>query len=1674
MTATDSQGGDYTTSSEFVEDSSIISPESESLTADIYEWTLTDSEGKFTFHNRSDKNYMVWVDKESLNENYQIELDPDTKLLINLGPGETKNSKESSVTLKATFTENTIQGRVFQDLNGNGIFDEGDMALSGVKVIDPAQINFLLIVWPTEAGQLVIPLQNLKTRFPEVNIKLRSSTQALENINEIPDLIEWADLIYISNIQTVNGPSGPLPDLLMSLKAQGKLDGKIIAAYPNPYYCLPVTRLTNLAGTQFVNINGTALSDIQIQNIFESMSRAIPPQTPLSVLKNLQLQYPAMADYLKLKEYSTSDTASPQNREEMLVYLLEKAFPSAGYKAAEPVLVKKYGLYRDGNMYYDLEDYLQFIDPEKPTVGIIAWMAITWEKSDTIMLNRLIEEMESRGINAMVLIAQGNPVDGTPTLNGINQYFLDSDKKSRVDGIITISSFSLGGQRAAEVEKIIRDNDILVFRALSMAEDEETWWISDLGMDWVSLTSQVVLPEVQGQILTMAVGAKKTTIDPLSGLQMEWNIPIDERVEMFADRIAAWINLRYTSNADKKVALIYYNYPPGKNNLAGASYLDGLESIMEIIKILNDDGYYMPGQPLNSEELLELMLTQGLNVANWAPGVLEEVSKHTALWDVASYMEWYNQLPELARKEMEEGPFGYIEALFKDTSDLQNPKLQSALKKWHDSLRTTIDDLQIPSATQAKIYVENAYIALKSIMEGQNDWAAFYTAKNNFLNLNVPGLCGWGPAPGNVMTVNRNGTHYFVIPGIFIGNVFVGPQPLRGWEANTDMLYHSQIVPPHHQYLAWYAFLQEEFAADAMIHLGRHGTYEWLPRKESALSGSDYPDICIGNTPSLYIYIMDGVGEVIHAKRRGLAVTISHLTPPLQVTEVYGDLADLKTFIEQYQTASPEQKDLIAILIREKAIEMHLGSIIGNLDLPSDELVEKIEDYIRELENTMMPLGLHIFGREWTQDQVEILAKSMATIPRINIGSNIFISLIQATKNLETPIGTLISHAYAGKTFDQLLVELEAELQRELTGIEKNALLLITNDVQNIKASPSREKEMLLKGLNGEFIPPTTGNDPLRNPASIPTGGNLYGLDPTKLPSYSAWLIGSKMADDALKSYTETPEQLGVVIWATETQNDSGATIAFVLKLMGLEPIYGFGQAVNGVKIIPLEQLGRPRVDVLMTTSGIFRETFPQLGILLDRSSRVALAASYNTLMTSFEQETPENKTKLQNALNSAVESIKAAGMFIPGNDPLDQNFIAQHWLADTKELLKLGLSEDIAGREAISRLFAPSLGNYGTRLPEAVQLSWTWEEREQLGQLYIDSMKYAYREDDWGSDQSLVFTYRLKDVEGLYHSRSTNLYGVLDVDHNFEFLGGFRLAVETVSGRVPLMFILNQRNPSNARVEALSLFMGREMHSRYFNPEWIKGMMNNGYAGANHISENFVSNLWGWNVMSPESVESWMWEETRDIYLNDKYNIGVTEWLSTGRNSFSMISISSTLLTAIHEGYWDADEATTQDIVRQWSQLIHQHGVTCDHHVCGDVAMVNWAMQYMDADIASQFKEQMYKATENVMFAPGGIDPGVTPGTPGTTPGTPGETPAGGSNQGSSSGHSHDVSAEAAQESAESAEAGEEGAKSYEVSTADSPSSSQDNSMIYTLIGIISILALVGAGFYFGPGRRS
>ncbi|MGB9838833.1 cobaltochelatase subunit CobN [Methanothermobacter sp.] len=1310
--------------------------------------------------------------------------------------------------------------------------------------------------------------------------------------------------------------------------------------------------------------------------------------------------------------------------------------------------------------------------------------------------------------------------------SNVVQYEANPEKYPvKVNAIIDMLTFITGSTTSGnQVNRFFENSNVPVLRALITSSKYRTmgqWIVSEEGFSWMSVYWQCAQPEMQGQIEPLAIGVGEIGSDPETGAEWDITVTIPERIEKLVSRAFNWIRLQTMANSDKRIAIVYYNYPPGKQNI-GASYLNVPESIIEILKRMKAEGYNVGEILEDADALVEMMIRNGINVANWAPGELEKLasSPNAILWPYEDYLAWFNTLDPVARKEMVEGPVGYIEELTKlavqyisgGDSHVTDEMLKT-LNRWTQEMISNANTHPEIAGTAIDLINKMSAALAAAIQNTSNTtaWDLFYIYKNQFMALNVSGMTGWGEPPGNVMVVTRNGRKYIVIPGLMFGNVFIGPEPQRGWEADVANLYHSTIVPPPHCYLAWYAWVNTVFGANAQIHVGRHATYEWTPRKQYALAAFDYPDICIGNTPSLYIYIMDGVGEGMQAKRRGLAVIIDHLTPPLTRTKLYGDLQELAGLLSNYEM-TPDgnpMKEEYANRIRETVIKLNLERDLGiNATNITDEDIDRVHDYILSITSTLIPYGLDTFGLNWTDSEVALMVSGMLSadsdvdpsLPRLISlmrGWNFNNLTFEQAESVNNATVEMILELLRGKPIDTLLSNVtDPSVKTALQSKLEMALQYISL----LKNSPSSEMDALMEGLSGHYITPAKGGDPVKAPYALPTGRNFYAQDDNTLPTKVAWDLGKRLADMALAQLDTIPEKMAAVVWCVETARDDGTMVSFVLRMLGVQPKMDDRTWLGGGKlsyIVPtnltellsdlnrvrnsmglLNLTSRPRIDVIVTTSGLFRDLYPNLLAKMDVAYRVALGASYSRILAAH----PELKEQLDLALNPLItgqfnQAKTMADLLktIDKNDSIESNYIAKHWI----ELVLAGYDGDAA----ITRIFAPPVGDYGAGVNHGVEEAWTWNDRSELADVYLRRMSHAYSNTLWGASRENLFEDLLKGVKVAYHSRSTNLYGVIDNDDYYDYYGGLSMAIEKVNGGVaPSLNVLYYANPSRPEVVSLQEFMRREMRTRYYNPEWIKSMMNEGYSGARTISNKFVAYLWGWQVTTPELVDDYDWNEITDVYIRDRYNLGVTEWLSTGNRAYAMISITGTLLTAAHKGFWKADEATLRLVANKWASTIAEYGVACCDCSCGNIAMMQWVMQYVNPDLLSRVKEKLYAATKSAAFAPAenpnqGGESGSTPGS------APGSQPQGGSTGSEVSGRSGGSSGASTagpgthgssqNTPAESAASSQGAGKSYEVTKAGSSGASSTGMPVYAIIGVIALVALVGVGYFLGPGRR-
>ncbi len=699
----------------------------------------------------------------------------------------------------------------------------------------------------------------------------------------------------------------------------------------------------------------------------------------------------------------------------------------------------------------------------------------------------------------------------------------------------------------------------------------------------------------------------------------------------------------------------------------------------------------------------------------------------------------------------------------------------------------------------------------------------------------------WGK-PRKAQIMVKDGQ--FVIPTISLGNLVLVPQPVRGWGDDPSKLYHSTVLHPHHQYNAFYLWLQNVYRPDAMISLGTHGTHEWLPGKQAGLSWDDSPEVLIGDIPSVYPYIVDDVGEGLQAKRRGRAAVVDHATPPLMRAGQGGEYAELAALVNEHAAApSPEIRAARFARIRQIVSRLGLEKDLGVKTLTPDSL-EKLEHYLIELKEQLMPYGLHTFGASPSGEGLEATATAVAAKGGVDI------DLIR----------------------------------------------------RRLAACGPAEMDSLIRGLSAGYISPGSGNDPVRNPESLPTGRNFYGFDPDKVPSKEAWSRGQKAAEEMIARYKEKhegkfPEKVGLVLWSVETIRDEGINVATALALMGISPVWDQRDKIHDIAPVPGGQLGRPRIDVLLQMSGLFRDAFPQTALLLDKAVKKA-------------------------AILDDVE-----------------NFLRKNSEAIEKSLRAEGKTPEEAKRLSLVRLYSAPPGAYGTKIDDFASDSGQWTSDATVAEYgFIRVQSHGYSADNWGESMTPVYRQHLQKVDATIKTVSSNLYGTMDNDDVFQYLGGLSMAVRKESGRDPEVFISMQRTSGEARVESAATVVGRELRSRYLNPAWIEGMKKENYAGAREMAD-FVENMWGWQVTVLETVAKANWDQVLEVYVDDKNGLGIKEFMEK-QSPWAYQGITARMLEANRKGYWKASEQARRKVAAEYAQSVASSGAACASHICDNPAL--------------------------------------------------------------------------------------------------------------------------------------
>jgi len=703
----------------------------------------------------------------------------------------------------------------------------------------------------------------------------------------------------------------------------------------------------------------------------------------------------------------------------------------------------------------------------------------------------------------------------------------------------------------------------------------------------------------------------------------------------------------------------------------------------------------------------------------------------------------------------------------------------------------------------------------------------------------------WGPAPGKQQS---DGSSIFVL-GERFGNVFVGIQPAFGYEGDPMRLLFEKGFAPTHAFSAFYRWLREDFGANAVLHFGTHGALEFMPGKQSGMSASCWPDRLIGDLPNMYLYASNNPSEGTIAKRRAAATLISYLTPPVAQAGLYKGLVDLKDALERFRGLEPEaqvERDELALMIQAQAAELELANAEPGWGAEADARITKLNDDVLELEYTLIPYGLHVVGQAPSEpERVDLL-----------------LSCAEASHGAK-PERSLIEALVAGRTPETSDAKTLA-LLKELAATDR----LMAED---------HELDGILHALDGRFLRPAPGGDLLRTPAILPTGRNLHGFDPFRIPSNYAVKDGARQAERLLQKHTGDghafPESIAMVLWGTDNLKSEGGPIAQALYLMGAKPRFDSYGRLAGAELLTLEQLGRPRVDVIITLSGIFRDLLPlQIKLLAE-----------------------------------------AAFMAASADEPLAQNFIRKHALAYQAEH-----GGDL--ETASLRVFGNAEGAYGSNVNSLVDNS-RWEDGDELAETYSRRKGFAYGRAGRPVQQAKLLQSVLSGVQLAYQNLDSVELGVTTVDTYFDTLGGISRAIKRARGpdaETAPVYIGDQTRDANGggTVRTLTEQVALETRTRMLNPKWYEGMLKHGYEGVRQI-EVHVTNTMGWSATTGQ-VQPWVYEQLSQTFMLDP---AMRERLAK-LNPTASARVANRLLEASDRNFWKPDAKVLEALRRAGEEL--------------------------------------------------------------------------------------------------------------------------------------------------------
>ena len=996
----------------------------------------------------------------------------------------------------------------------------------------------------------------------------------------------------------------------------------------------------------------------------------------------------------------------------------------------------------------------------------------------------------------------------------IQQKLIDIFKKEDIKLIITTTSFSSSQIKNNSLiensTNIFTSLKIPILQLLSSNRTKNSWLNSSIGMNSSDLLMQIIIPEFDGRITTCPC-AFKEVISVKSSLYAEITSYKADRlgIKWIAKFATNYVKLQKLSNFDKRICLVISNYPVKNGRIGNGVGLNTPSSIINILNWLKEEGYDLGSieLPQDSSVLMSMLIKTRTN-------------------DIES---------------QNNKPLDYL-------------PLSKYLKYWKSL------DIE---------------------------------PKNIIVNR-------WGQ-PSDAIDLEVEG---FSINGLKFGKITLLIQPQRGYESDTDRDIHSPDLPPPHRYLAQYYWIEKVFKANAICHIGKHGTVEWLPGKSIGLSNKCFPNIICPAIPNIYPFIVNDPGEGSQAKRRTAATIIDHLTPPLDRSELYGKYSILENYLDEYFEAKLLNSNRIEII--EKSIYEIIKKDFSEITLKNkNNQIEEIDSFLCQIKESQIRTGLHVFGnRQNYIDEINLFL-CIARVPtssRIGIvqyiAKNLKLDLNPWTNNYDQQLSKKdkkILLTFSKKNILNFRMSIEFLEQQakyliylffyknkvKLNNLDKyknqkiidyffndekhnDYFLLLKGEIlKPIINSSYKEKLSFINSLNGQYVKSGPSGAPTRGKTeALPTGKNFFSVDSRGLPTESAWIVGCKSASQILDLYKqdngEDLKNIAISVWATSTMRNGGEDICQILYLLGVQPIWdGASRRVIDLEIIPLSILDRPRVDVTLRISGMFRDAFPQLVKLTSKA------------------------INLVSNLNENYEFNPLAGALKDG-DP-------------------------------IKRIFGSAPGSYGAGLQELISNS-NWENIDDFGESFLNWSKWIYQDNLEPLEDKKSLENALKNVQLVVHNQDNKEHDILDSDDYYQFQGGLSSAIKKISGKFPEIYHGDLSKFGLSKISKLKDEINKVVISRILNPKWINGMKDNGYKGAFEFSAT-LDYLYAFDATT-EVVSDWCYEEVYKSWLCDKE----LKNFFLENNPWALRDISQRLLEIINRKMW---KNCSSDVVENLKQII-------------------------------------------------------------------------------------------------------------------------------------------------------